>query len=99
MNLPEIVSPEEWETANKRILLSDFLTVINDLTADGTPDQTADYVVTYDASAATSEICTNFFVGCAASSTLSITCCSVMPRAWSKDLTSRDVWYVNWCSV
>jgi hypothetical protein len=38
-------------TTNKRILLSDFFKVINDLTADGSPDSAADYVVTYDASA------------------------------------------------
>lgn len=42
-------------TANKRILLSDFFTVINDFTADASPDKAADYVVTYDASAATSK--------------------------------------------
>lgn len=39
-------------TANKRILLSDFLTVINDLTEDTAPDSAADYIASYDASAA-----------------------------------------------
>jgi hypothetical protein len=39
-------------TANRRILVSDFLKVVNDLTEDTTPDAAADYVSTYDASAA-----------------------------------------------
>lgn len=38
-------------TANKRILVSDFFKVINDFTADSSPDGAADYVVTYDNSA------------------------------------------------
>lgn len=38
-------------TANRRMLVSDFLKVVNLLTADGTPDRAADYVMTYDASA------------------------------------------------
>lgn len=38
-------------TANKRILVSDFLKIINVLTADASPDSAADYVMTYDASA------------------------------------------------
>lgn len=38
-------------TDNRRILISDFLKVINSLTEDTTPDSAADYVVTYDASA------------------------------------------------
>lgn len=38
-------------TTNSRILLSDFFKVINDFTADAAPDNAADYVVTYDASA------------------------------------------------
>lgn len=38
-------------TANKRILVSDFLKVTNLLTADSSPDRAADYVMTYDASA------------------------------------------------
>jgi hypothetical protein len=38
--------------ANKRILLSDFFTVINDLTEDTAPDSAADYIASYDASAA-----------------------------------------------
>lgn len=38
-------------TTNSRILLSDFFKVINDFTADASPDNAADYVVTYDASA------------------------------------------------
>lgn len=38
-------------TANKRMLVSDFLKVINQLTADASPDGAADYVMTYDNSA------------------------------------------------
>jgi hypothetical protein len=38
-------------TANRRILVSDVLKVINLLTADATPDGAADYVMTYDTSA------------------------------------------------
>lgn len=38
-------------TANRRMLVSDFLKVINALTADASPDASADYVMTYDASA------------------------------------------------
>jgi hypothetical protein len=38
-------------TANRRILLSDFFKVINDLTADASPSSANDYLVTYDASA------------------------------------------------
>lgn len=38
-------------TANKRILVSDFLKVINVLTNDASPDSATDYVMTYDASA------------------------------------------------
>lgn len=38
-------------TANRRMLVSDFLKVVNLLTADATPDKAADYVMTYDASA------------------------------------------------
>lgn len=38
-------------TANRRMLVSDFLKVINALTADSSPDASADYVMTYDASA------------------------------------------------
>jgi len=38
-------------TANRRMLVSDFLKVVNLLTADATPDRAADYVMTYDASA------------------------------------------------
>ncbi len=37
---------------SKKIALSDLLTVINVLTADASPDSAADYLVTYDASAA-----------------------------------------------
>ncbi len=38
-------------TANRRILISDVLKVVNSLTADASPDTAADYVMTYDASA------------------------------------------------
>jgi len=38
-------------TANRRMLVSDFLKVVNVLTADASPDTAADYVMTYDASA------------------------------------------------
>lgn len=38
-------------TANRRMLVSDFLKVINLLTADASPDGASDYVMTYDASA------------------------------------------------
>jgi len=38
-------------TANRRMLVSDFLKVINALSADSSPDAAADYVMTYDASA------------------------------------------------
>jgi hypothetical protein len=38
-------------TANRKMTVANFLKVINDLTADGSPDSAADYVVTYDASA------------------------------------------------
>lgn len=38
-------------TANRRMLVSDFLKVINALSADASPDASADYVMTYDASA------------------------------------------------
>lgn len=38
-------------TANRRMLVSDFLKVINALTADASPNAAADYVMTYDASA------------------------------------------------
>lgn len=38
-------------TANRRMLVSDFLKVVNALTADASPDRAADYVMTYDASA------------------------------------------------
>jgi hypothetical protein len=38
-------------TANRRMLLSDILKVVNLLTADSSPDAAADYVLTYDASA------------------------------------------------
>jgi hypothetical protein len=37
-------------TANRRMLLSDVLKVVNLLTADASPDAAADYVMTYDAS-------------------------------------------------
>ena len=36
---------------NRRISVQNLLKVINNLTADATPDRAADYVVTYDASA------------------------------------------------
>lgn len=39
------------ETANRRMLVSDFLKVINALSADSSPDREADYIMTYDASA------------------------------------------------
>lgn len=39
------------ETANRRMLVSDFLKVVNALTADSSPDSAADYVMTYDGSA------------------------------------------------
>ena len=39
-------------TANRRMLVSDFLKVTNLLTADSSPDVAADFVMTYDASAA-----------------------------------------------
>jgi hypothetical protein len=38
-------------TANRRMLVSDFLKVVNALSADASPDRAADYVMTYDASA------------------------------------------------
>ena len=38
-------------TANRRMLVSDFLKVINALSADSSPDAAADYVMTYDGSA------------------------------------------------
>lgn len=38
-------------TANRRMLVSDFLKVVNALTEDTTPDSAADYVMTYDGSA------------------------------------------------
>lgn len=38
-------------TANRRMLVSDFLKVINGLTEDTSPDAAADYVATYDGSA------------------------------------------------
>ena len=38
-------------TANRRILVSDVLKVVNALTTDASPDVAADYVMTYDASA------------------------------------------------
>ena len=38
-------------TANRRILVSDFLKIVNVLTADDTPESAADYALTYDASA------------------------------------------------
>lgn len=39
-------------TANRRMLVSDFLKVVNALTEDTTPDRAADYVMSYDGSAA-----------------------------------------------
>lgn len=38
-------------TANRRMLVSDFLKVLNALTEDTTPDSSADYAMTYDGSA------------------------------------------------
>lgn len=38
-------------TANRQMLVSDFLKVVNALTADSSPDSAADYVMTYDTSA------------------------------------------------
>ena len=40
---------------NRRISVQNLLKVINNLTADATPDRAADYVVTYDASASASK--------------------------------------------
>lgn len=39
------------DTANRKVLISDFYKTINGLTADATPSAANDYVVTYDASA------------------------------------------------
>ena len=38
-------------TANRRMLVSDFLKVVNALTADSSPDTAADFVMSYDTSA------------------------------------------------
>lgn len=38
-------------TANRRMLVSDFLKVVNALTADSSPDSAADFVMSYDTSA------------------------------------------------
>lgn len=38
-------------TANRRMLVSDFLKVVNALTADASPDSAADFVMSYDTSA------------------------------------------------
>lgn len=89
-------------TANRRILVSDFLKVVNDLTADATPDSAADYVLTYDASASAAKkvllanlpaaLPPGFRYGCTLSNgTDAVNDINIAPGKWRDSTDTADI--------
>lgn len=87
-------------SANRKITLEDVLKVINGLTADASPDTSADYVATYDASASSPKKVLLNAIGMSAASqaemeTASSTTVAVTPGRQHYHPSAAKAW-VNW---